>query len=76
MSVVCIIDTLELHELGKFDFRGGMNSVLRLLFSYVFLRIKNLYLRWCMRRHGIDSDSIPEIRELRRRRRNQRRFNE
>lgn len=37
------------------------------LLQVVYLRMEGLYLRWRLRRQGIDADSLPEIGELRRR---------
>lgn len=34
---------------------------------YLFLRVRNAYLRWRLRLRGIDMDSLPEVQELRRR---------
>jgi hypothetical protein len=35
--------------------------------QFVYLRMEGFYLRWRLRRRGIDADSLPEIQELRRR---------
>lgn len=37
------------------------------LLQFVYLRVEGFYLRWRLRRQGIDADSLPEIQELRRR---------
>ena len=59
---------------------GSAMELLRLLMKLpwlvvvcVFLRVRNACLRWRLRLHGIDVDSLPEIQELRRRRAEERR---
>lgn len=43
-----------------------MRHLLGLLLIAV-LKLQNKYLRWRLRQSGIDPDSLPEIKELRRR---------
>jgi hypothetical protein len=43
---------------------------MRRLLGYILIaivKLQNSYLRWRLRRSGIDPDSLPEIKELRRR---------
>ena len=42
-------------------------SYLRAVVQILYLRAVRAFLRWRVRRHGIDPDAIPEIQELRRR---------
>ena len=65
--MACIIDTRGLLEIGSFQDVGGPNDVFRSLFTNIFLHLENVYLRWRLRRLGVDPDSIPKIRKLRRR---------
>ena len=37
------------------------------LLRFVWLRTQLVYVRWRLRREGIDPEEIPEIKELRRR---------
>ena len=64
--MACIIDTRGPREIGSFHDVGEPNDVFRLLFTNIFLHLENVYLRWRLRRQGVDPDSIPRIRKLRR----------
>ena len=72
--MACIIDRRGPREIGGFHDVGELNDVFRLLFTNVFLQLENVYRRWRLRRLGIDPDSIPRIRKLRRRRQTKRKL--